>query len=189
MYYMQPKTIVEVSHKNLDFIKKAITLAISNVIPQKDVIESCLKQEIEPEREPEIEEQQQQEIKLEEQHKDDTEGDDMFMNPPKHPQSEDSGNESSDTSDSESDDENDKSKHTKGYIETHKDREQESEDSDNDPVNTSDNENDQEEITINPSEINLNVSSGDSLKDSLSNEKTDNKDTFFFSDSDSDNGK
>ena len=46
-YYMQPKLISQNSVKNIDLIKAAISKALLHAIPQKDVIESCLKQQLE----------------------------------------------------------------------------------------------------------------------------------------------
>lgn len=199
-YYMQPKTIIQESVKNIDLIKNAINKTILHIIPHKDVIESCLKQ---PDESQEIHEENIEEsvknIECKDNPESDSENDnrdnsdtrsnvseskvteDVFMNPPDV----DADN------DTFVDKPHDENKH-ENSLNDNRDGDgagdnKEPEQHNSGGIFTNDND---LHVELNDSEpvkepINLDVTSGDNLETSLDPPKKE-EDAFFFSDSDSD---
>jgi hypothetical protein len=188
LYYIQPKTIIQEAQKNIELIHKAIDKAILHVIPQKEVIETCLK---EPEQEGEGEQKEEDSDSDSgsdsESDKEDTEGkeidaksdgslsetevaNDVFMNPPEEPVK---------PVETESMDINLHGSHQEPDV---------SNEQNNDDLSLNETGDIDRSATPTPyrEPANLGVTSGSDLKDSLNDKPQ--QDEYFFSDSSSDDG-
>jgi hypothetical protein len=187
-YYMQPKIITQNSLKNIELIKNSIIKALLHAIPQKDVIESCLKQQIEDSNNvvPDTADNESEDTdNIENEEEDNNEDskslvteDDIFMKPP--------NNDISQPTDLETQDDEVIQEDYQNNNEINTDRQNELKENEIEESNKMI-ENDElkyREKNMSDS-INVDVLSGDNLEKSLDPPKK--EDAFFFSDSDEEN--